>query len=407
MIETLSTPLFKDSQISNNICKYMEDTKMKTLKTSKWTISTLVLITQFGLAQITLAENSPGFSPNESVSNTEAINSAFVSIINNRSTMTSEIIDRLREEAGVKGYEGWEEELTSALDNADSEAFLAAYNAGKSYSAVLSGLVGLHNNQEALVNDFNAGGAASVLSNFAADGITAGGTDDGRIYYPTAPCRILSTTGDAGGKISAGTSRSFHVHGTSTKLSSQGGGSCLSNSNLDAYAYAINITVHQVEGAGHLRIYAEGDSLPNTSILNFDAGTNSIANSTIVKISRNIGKDFKIYSTTNAHVIVDVMGYYEKPKKIKPDVYTVKKSKLVSGHSNANIFAPDCPSDYRLISGGIAPSRFEVHVVLSRANEINEGKNKLGAGWSCSVRNTGSLSATVTCYGYCLKIPGR
>ena len=75
----------------------------------------------------------------------------------------------------------------------------------------------------------------------------------------------------------------------------------------DAKAVVLNITATQPVGGGHLRVYPCGQPLPNASTLNYGAGA-SVANSAIVAPG-SAGK-VCIYTPTQAHIIVDVTGYF-------------------------------------------------------------------------------------------------
>lgn len=367
-----------------------------------------VLLIQFGMMQMSLAEDTL-----QSDSIDDTINSEFVAAIANRAEMTSDIIDRVREEAVKRGLEGWESELTNALDNADSEAFLAAYNARSGYSAIVSALAGISFDKVSLVHNYNAGGVADLLERPSKNGTNKlaripDSAYKNLVYTPVTPCRILSTTESSAGKILARTSRSFYAHGTGTQMRVQGGDrrGCLSNGNRDAYGYLFNITVHRVGGGGHVRIYPAHELSTITSIVNFIPGE-AVANSTIVKTSHTYGKDFKIYAATDAHVIVDVMGYFDKPERAMPDTYTVRARASISGKGLKVIHTPSCPVGYRLISGGFNSRHWQVTLADSYAYTDAIGANVNATKWRCAVENHAASSATVDCMGYCLRLPGK
>ncbi|MFJ2746872.1 PKD domain-containing protein [Streptomyces sp. NPDC087297] len=76
-------------------------------------------------------------------------------------------------------------------------------------------------------------------------------------------------------------------------------------------AVALNVTITNPQGAGHLTVYPSGGALPATSNLNFNANQ-TIANSVIVPVST----DGKISAFNGAwaptDVVVDVVGYYSE-----------------------------------------------------------------------------------------------
>lgn len=272
-------------------------------------------------------------------------------------------------------------------------------------------MTGINFNKEALVNSYNAGGNSSLLAKAGAPslaGRTADSVYKNLVYTPVTPCRIVSTTGDARGKIRAGTSRSYRAHGTGAVIGAQGGdsGGCMSNGNRDAFGYLFNITVHHVN-QGHVRIYPAHETSTITSIVNFIPGA-AVANSTIVKTTHLGGDDFKIFAARDAHVIVDVMGYFDKPEMTKPDTYIAKSpSKTIQGNNFSRLFSPNCPSSYRLISGGMQASDLRVHVSGSYPDTDISGANLSANRWRCRAQNTSGSAHTVSCYAICLRIPGK
>jgi hypothetical protein len=130
------------------------------------------------------------------------------------------------------------------------------------------------------------------------------------VYTPLTPCRIVDTR-HAGGAILGNTTRTFDVDGIS--FSGQGGynGRC-GIPYAVARAVAINITATLPQTVGFFVAYGL-TARPPTSTLNFVAGQ-TIANSTIVPVVPGVGNDFSLYSSTTAHVVMDVLGYFAPPQ---------------------------------------------------------------------------------------------
>jgi hypothetical protein len=72
-------------------------------------------------------------------------------------------------------------------------------------------------------------------------------------------------------------------------------------------AVALNITVTQPSGSGYLTVYPAGETRPLASNLNYSAGQ-TIPNMVIAKLGA--AGSVSVYTTTPAHIIVDVMGYF-------------------------------------------------------------------------------------------------
>jgi hypothetical protein len=123
-------------------------------------------------------------------------------------------------------------------------------------------------------------------------------------YHTVAPCRLADTrnaTGPYGGPaLDAGVDRTFDVDG----------GSCLVPAT--ATAVALNVTVTEATVAGNVRLWPAGTTMPLISTLNYAAAQNR-ANNGIFGLNAN--GEFSIRATQasgTAHVIIDVVGYFEE-----------------------------------------------------------------------------------------------
>ncbi|MEU6311051.1 PKD domain-containing protein [Streptomyces sp. NPDC047014] len=79
-------------------------------------------------------------------------------------------------------------------------------------------------------------------------------------------------------------------------------------------AVALNVTVTEPDGPGHLTAYSGGGAAPTASNLNFVRGQ-TVANAVIVPVAAD--GTVKIFNGSwhAAHVVVDVVGYYSKDSK--------------------------------------------------------------------------------------------
>ncbi|WP_423834800.1 PKD domain-containing protein [Streptomyces manipurensis] len=79
-------------------------------------------------------------------------------------------------------------------------------------------------------------------------------------------------------------------------------------------AVALNVTVTEPEGPGHLTAYSGAGAVPTASNLNFVPGQ-TVANAVIVPVAPD--GTIKVFngSWSPAHVVVDVVGYYSKDSK--------------------------------------------------------------------------------------------
>jgi hypothetical protein len=138
------------------------------------------------------------------------------------------------------------------------------------------------------------------------------------VYTAVTPCRIVDTR-NAVGAFSGGQTRTYDLDGlggAATTYAQQGGvaASC-SVPYGKATAAALNITVTGTTAPGYLTAWGLGTQ-PNASVLNWATG-DTIANTTIVPIVPSASTDFSIYSSSGAHVIIDVLGYFAAPTSIQ------------------------------------------------------------------------------------------
>lgn len=121
--------------------------------------------------------------------------------------------------------------------------------------------------------------------------------------YIMVPCRLLDTrlpNGPSGGPaLGSGVPRTF-----------QATGACGIPST--AKAIAVNVTVTQGTASGSLRIYPDGDPIPNTTVMNFIADQ-ARANNAILPLGPTGG--FQALATLfpggSVHFVVDVTGYFD------------------------------------------------------------------------------------------------
>jgi hypothetical protein len=121
-------------------------------------------------------------------------------------------------------------------------------------------------------------------------------------FYTVAPCRLVDTrnpTGPYGGPaLSANTTRTFSV-----------GGRC--GIPATAKSISFNVVVAQAEAAGNLRLYATGTQIPSASAINYRAGQTR-SNNGFARLGSAAGLDVRCDQPSgNAHVIIDVNGYYQ------------------------------------------------------------------------------------------------
>lgn len=124
-------------------------------------------------------------------------------------------------------------------------------------------------------------------------------------FHPVIPARVVDTRtgqGASRGELPAGSQRAVQVAGVGGIPSTVG-------------AVVLNLTVVAPRSAGYASLYPTGTARPASSVLNFAAGQTR-ANQTMV-VPATDGR-VTIYTSTTAHYLVDVAGYYETGSGFHP-----------------------------------------------------------------------------------------
>ena len=151
------------------------------------------------------------------------------------------------------------------------------------------------------------------------------------IFTPVAPCRIVNTT-VAGGVISANTTRSFFVNGsTAGTFEAQGGTAGGCGIPDDATAVAMNFVAVGPAGPGDFRAFPWNatPTVPNASIINYANVpglniANGLAQPVCNAATTTCSFDLIVQADVSAsHLVVDVVGYYRKLEKAQVKSFVV------------------------------------------------------------------------------------
>lgn len=228
--------------------------------------------------------------------------------------------------------------------------------------------------------------------------LALGDTDEDLVYTPVAPCRIVDTR-NSGGVITGGYSRSFLVYGAAGDLNGQGGNAagCFSPVG-EPQAVHVNVTVVPASGGGNVRVYPAGETTPNASLVNYKPGVNIANAATVQTTAGTAGEaDIEVYTSQDAHVVIDVMGYYAMPEKTALEAYTTGIQGFVLNNDVLALGAP-CASGFTVTGGGWLYG-FPIYMDVVAA-PINEG-------YGCIFANFTGATQEVWCYTRCVQTPGR
>jgi hypothetical protein len=216
--------------------------------------------------------------------------------------------------------------------NPSSGGYITAYPAGAAQplAATLNFGAGevkgnnafLKLNQTSGQVDFNVFSTAAThlvadVVGYYARPVALGTSNKDLVYTPVTPCRILDTrnAGVNSGILNAGSQRSFY--GWTASYAPQGGANntCGLPLSTDNAALAVNFTIVSPVTGGYITAYpADVATIPLAATLNFSAGDVKGSNAILKLNQSGSGFHFGVYSTSTAHLVADVVGYYAKPK---------------------------------------------------------------------------------------------
>ncbi len=226
------------------------------------------------------------------------------------------------------------------------------------------------------------------------------------VFTPITPCRLLDTrsaTVPAATPIAAYATRNFLVW-DQTNFASQGG-SLNSNCGLAASsntaALAVNFTVVTPITGGYITAFPSDVVRPVAATVNFEAGSVR-GNSAIVKIAQSSSTALSIYTTSQTHVVADVVGYYSKPVSAGSlDCESPSGPVLVLANTSG-LATKQCSAGYTLTGGGCDDYSFDSSLVVIKTSPMLDN-----SGWFCRWENRTATDVTAFVRPRCCRIPGR
>lgn len=139
-------------------------------------------------------------------------------------------------------------------------------------------------------------------------------------FHPVVPCRIVDTRQIAARLGNLGV---YSFSAIALSHSSQGGSPVSCGVPPRALAVEVNITAVTPTVAGFMKVYPFGEVQPTASIVNYAAGQNTANTATVARCTASDGslcfRDLTVFAHTSAHLVVDVLGYYESPLSAQVD----------------------------------------------------------------------------------------
>jgi hypothetical protein len=224
------------------------------------------------------------------------------------------------------------------------------------------------------------------------------------VFTPVTPCRIMDTRnpGSKSGILAAGSTRGFYAW--ANFFTDQGGAatSCNTLAGVNEAAIVVNFTVVTPDTAGYMTVYpADAAVRPTAATVNFAAG-DVVGNNATLKVAQvALGDGFKIYTTSNTHVVADIVGYYSKPVATALQVTEVSTSTAQTTFFAVTSGA--CPAGYSVTGAGYNWTSGATDVWFWQVSPQTATNDVLCRG---NVNRAGAAS-TITCTAICSRIPGR
>lgn len=225
------------------------------------------------------------------------------------------------------------------------------------------------------------------------------------VFTPVPPCRIMDTRnpGAKSGILAAGTVRSFF--GWNSTFAAQGGSptTCGTLTNTNQAAIVVNFTVVTPDTGGYITAFPADAGQPLAATVNFTAGSVVGNNATLKLNQTGTGDDFKIYSTSNVHVVADIVGYYAKP--VATELQCVNTA-ANSAPINSPGFGVN-PHYYGMVLTNACASGYTEIDVRCTTNSATASASSYTSNNTICTGNSNENTYTLSGYRKCCRVPGR
>jgi hypothetical protein len=228
-----------------------------------------------------------------------------------------------------------------------------------------------------------------------------GDPSDDLVYTPVKPCRIVDTriATKYPAALTGGVVYGVDVDANLGAFFVSQGGSSSSCGIPYGVARAVNmtLTVTNTSGYGFLNAWGLG-AQPQSSFVNYAPGW-TVANTATIPVVPGSGDDFDVYTSANASVVIDVVGYFGSPVATALDCTTVENYSSVSTGGWFYVDA-NCPSGRTATGGGFNYTDLAQNIWL---NSVPNDTN----GWRVWINNNSGGTHNISAYAVCCRIPGR
>lgn len=296
----------------------------------------------------------------------------------------------------------WADRMVPTLRNADTPKLLAASKADN-FDSMINALTA----QKPIKLESLPGGVAPK---------TLGSTTSDLVFTPLASCNLLDTR-EAGGAFTAGVSR--HFKGSGANFTGQGGSNTNCGIPSNPTALLLGVTAVNPTNKGYFKLWPYQTTQPASSSMSYGPTQNS-RNDIVLKVSQGLSYDFSAAaSTSGAHLLISVLGYYSAPYATQLDCVDVTSASVVNnpgdGYVDATVNCPTSGSPFFFetheatgggcnLTGGGDLNMTDSHRITGTSGGIFGGQY---SGWTCQTYNTGAAGHTFNARGTCCRVPGR
>lgn len=221
-------------------------------------------------------------------------------------------------------------------------------------------------------------------------------TNNGLVFVPITPCRIIDTR-NAGGPISSGDVRSFFVTNTSSYAAQGGSDTNCNGAGADGLytAAMINFTVVSPRADGYITVYPQGAYRPLTSALNFYEDE-VIGNSSTFQLNPSLsGRELNVYTSVTTHLVGDLVGYFKAQVPKIPTLSCTNTDRVFS------IVQPGQTGYAKALSCGLSTISTGQYCVTSGSLDL---ALIYSADDYCYAKNNGTTAASVGVFLRCCSI---
>jgi hypothetical protein len=285
----------------------------------------------------------------------------------------------------------WARSMGATFATATPSNFRAAAKM-TTYEGMIATLLGQHTTDDAIINKLAQNSSAASLASLASPSSEL-------VYTVITPCRIIDTRA-AGGKILAGTTRSFEASRPGGNFTDQGGSDTDCGIPADPAAVVMNVVSVHPDAQGYITLFPYGVTMPLSSTVNNVVGTD-VANETVVKQTVGDLADFSIYAFTGTNVVADAVGYFSAPGAgttvpLSTSIANGVDNTVANGATFTAI--ANCPANYSVTGGGDIASPSTPGLTISESYPSSSG-----TAWTVSGKNASGGSVVVHARAVCAR----